>query len=971
MKPNSIKTLILVFALVFTMKAQAQKGWEMKPVTIQSRWAKDVSPDNALKEYPRPQMVRGNWTNLNGLWDYTITAKNAAKPSTYEGQILVPYPLESALSGVKKELKPNQNLWYKRTFIKPETKSGDKIKLNFGAVDYEATVFINGQQVGKHEGGYTEFVLDITPAIKAGENEMVVKVFDPTGEGVGPHGKQVLNPANIYYTPTSGIWQTVWMEVVPVASISSLYMTPDIDKGLLNIAANGAAGYTVEVSALADGKVISTVKGATGANLQLPVKNAKLWSPANPYLYDLTIKLKKGNTIIDEVKSYFGMRKTSVAKDSKGIDRIMLNNKPYYNLGTLDQGFWPEGLYTAPTDEALAFDIKAIKAMGFNTIRKHIKVEPARWYYHADKLGMLVWQDMVNPNQGLPEGSKEAFEKGSKEILKQLHNYPSITTWVLFNEKWGQYDQERLTKWIKTTDPSRIVNGHSGELLYVNEQLRSPAPNAYVAADMTDVHSYPDPMNSIKQDGKAQVCGEFGGIGVFIPDHQWLAGSAWGYIQEKPAALKAKYTIMNQHLKLLEADGMSGSIYTQPFDVEGEQNGLMTYDREVVKIPFAELRKIHSHLNPDLQDQEISRRYASLEMRGANGVTAKDADLTEPAQIYSAMLQQYIDGKRDAAFLKKMAMMATQAGDKPGAVLAGNAYIATLKAPLSAEDVQSVAQFAKSTKDAGFKFMVENPAAFKKVLGERQYTVNMMNMIFKGDMEPMLADPAKIDWKAIEAKIKPYGAPADEILLRAKTVHFYNTQDWGNYVATAPAYLSKYGNNISEQERGMFQGAVDQHKGASGNVIDELSKAVAVAPKSTTDTDDIKQKDKVIADAIINPLVDAAKAEDKVPDWQAIAAAVTQKHDAVTADRTVTRAKLFYYYGKDWKAFATAIVNYTEKFEDKNNLPTMLNNANFVLEHSADKAELSKALDWAKMLTEKAPDNEDYKKTYAALKEKL
>ena len=373
-------------------------------------------------------MVREKWTNLNGLWDYAITAKNAVKPSAYDGQILVPYPLESALSGVKKSLKPNQNLWYKRTIIKPETKTGDKVKLNFGAVDYEATVFVNGQQVGKHEGGYTEFSLDITPALKDGNNEVVVKVFDPTGEGVGPHGKQVLKPENIYYTPTSGIWQTVWMEVVPGASISSLYMTPDIDKGILNIAANGTAGYTVEINALAEGKVVSTIKGATGTNLLLPVKNAKLWSPANPYLYDLVVKLKKGNTVVDEVKSYFGMRKTSVAKDSKGIDRIMLNNKPYYNLGTLDQGFWPEGLYTAPTDEALAFDIKAIKAMGFNTIRKHIKVEPARWYYQADKLGMLVWQDMVNPNQGLPEGSKEAFESGSKEILKQLHNYPSITT---------------------------------------------------------------------------------------------------------------------------------------------------------------------------------------------------------------------------------------------------------------------------------------------------------------------------------------------------------------------------------------------------------------------------------------------------------------------------------------------------------------------------------------------------------------
>ena len=946
MKPNSIKTLILVLTLVFTMKAQAQKGWEMKPVTIQSRWAKDVSPENALKEYPRPQMARGNWTNLNGLWDYAITAKNAAKPLTYEGQILVPYPLESALSGVKRELKPNQNLWYKRTFKKPETKSGDKIKLNFGAVDYEATVFINGQQVGKHEGGYTEFVLDITPAIKTGENEMVVKVFDPTGEGVGPHGKQVLNPANIYYTPTSGIWQTVWMEVVPAASISSLYMTPDIDKGLLNIAANGAAGYTVEVSALADGKVISTVKGATGVNLQLPVKNAKLWSPASPYLYDLTVKLKKGNTVIDEVKSYFGMRKTSVAKDSKGIDRIMLNNKPYYNLGTLDQGFWPEGLYTAPTDEALAFDIKAIKAMGFNTIRKHIKVEPARWYYHADKLGMLVWQDMVNPNQGLPEGSKEAFEKGSKEILLQLHNYPSITTWVLFNEKWGQYDQERLTKWIKTTDPSRIVNGHSGELLYVNEQLRSPAPNAYVAAHMTDVHAYPDPMNSLKQDGKAQVCGEFGGIGVFIPDHQWLAGSAWGYIQEKPAALKAKYTIMNQHLKLFEADGMSGSIYTQPFDVEGEQNGLMTYDREVVKVPFAELRKIHSQLNPD--------------MGTIPDVTAKDADLTEPAQTYSTMLQQYIDGKRDAAFLKKMAMMAGQTGDKAGSARFGAEYVAMLKEPYSAEDIAFMEGITKKVSDKGFAVLMDRAKT------DRAVYVKAMNIIYADVIASSVPTPqAKPDWAEVEAKVKPYGAPGEEMFLRAKTVHAYNQQDWKTFVEAGEPYLKKYGKNLTEQDRNSFQGAIDKQKGGSSDAV------ATTGTQGTNPVQDIKVLDDKVKAELIDAVVSKAREGGNTPDWVALTVAITAKYDALTADRNVTRAKLFFYYSKDWKAFASAIVNYTEKYEDPANLSTINTNANFVLEHSTDKEELGKALAWSKKLVEKEPDNEDYKKTYAALKEKL
>jgi hypothetical protein len=780
------------------------QDWKIQPVAIQSRWAKDVSPTNALKEYPRPQMVRANWTNLNGLWDYAITAKDVAKPVSYEGRILVPYPLESALSGVKKALLPSQNLWYKRVFDRPKLKAGEKVKLNFGAVDWQATVFINGTQVGEHTGGYTEFSFDITAALKEGRNEVVVKVFDPTDQGIGPHGKQVLNPANIYYTPTSGIWQTVWMEVVPAENIEQLVMTPDIDKGVLRLTGTFPAGYAVEATALDGGVVVGKMTGNAGTELVIPVKNAKLWSPGSPFLYDVVVRIKKGNAVEDEVRSYFGMRKISVSKDDKGLDRIMLNNKPYYNLGTLDQGFWPEGLYTAPTDEALAFDIKAIKAMGFNTIRKHIKVEPARWYYHADKLGMLVWQDMVNPNQGLPEGSKKEFEYESFEILKQLHNYPSITTWVLFNEKWGQYDQERLTKWIKETDPSRILNGHSGELLYVNEQLRSPSPNAYVAADMTDVHAYPDPMNSIKQDGKAQVCGEFGGIGVFIPDHQWLTGSAWGYIQEKPAALKAKYTIMQQHLELFRNEGMSGSIYTQPFDVEGEQNGLMTYDREVVKIPFAELRKIHSRLNPDV--------LLPSWLANVGGLTAKDADLTEPGVLYSAMLSQYIAGKRDAAFLKKMAMMATQAGDKPGAVLAGTAYIGTLKSPLSEDDINSVVQFTRSTKDAGFMTMVSDSVAFKKVLGDRKYTTSMMNMIFKGDMEPVLNASESPDWNAIEASVKKYGAPGEEILLRAKTVAFYNGQKWPEYVAAARVYLDKYGKNISEQERSMFAKAIADHK---------------------------------------------------------------------------------------------------------------------------------------------------------------
>jgi hypothetical protein len=788
--------LLSVISAPEGLRAQSDpNNWKMQPVTIQSRWAKEVSPANALKEYPRPQMVRATWTNLNGLWDYAITGTGASQPATWEGQILVPYPIESALSGVKKSLLPSQNLWYKRSFTKPVLKAGEKVKLNFGAVDYEATVFVNGTQVGKHEGGYTEFSFDITASLKDGNNEIVVKVFDPSGEGVGPHGKQVLKPENIYYTPTSGIWQTVWLEVVPEVHVEGLVITPDIDKGVLNlvVSSNSNKGkFTAMVTS--EPGVLKQVQGDVGVSIAIPIKNAKLWSPSSPYLYGLEVKL--GN---DVVKSYFGMRKIGVAQDSKGVDRIMLNNKPYFNLGTLDQGFWPEGLYTAPTDEALAFDIKAIKAMGFNTIRKHIKLEPARWYYHADKLGMLVWQDMVNPNQGLPEGSKEAFEKGAKETMAQLHNYPSITTWVLFNEAWGQYDQERLTKWMKATDPSRIVNGHSGELLYVNEQLRAPRTNPYVAADMTDVHAYPDPMNSLKQTGKAQVVGEFGGIGVFIPNHQWNPGSQWGYVQEKPTGLKAKYTIMNQHLKLYEAEGMSGSIYTQPFDVESEQNGLMTYDREVVKIPFAELRKIHSQLNPDVNGASW--------MKGLEKVRAQDADLTEPGQVYSSRLQQFIEGRKEPAFLKELLMLAGQVGDKAGSARFGAEYLAGLKEPYSADDLAFIDGMTRKVTDKGFALLLDRAKA------DRTAYVKAMNIVFADVIQGYVptAD-AKPDWAEIESKVKAFGAPGEEMFLRAKTIHTINQQDWEQYKPTAKAYLEKYGANIPENEKQALQKAIDEHK---------------------------------------------------------------------------------------------------------------------------------------------------------------
>lgn len=644
-----IVTGILCHSFFFPAISQTSSN----PVAIRlaTRWTKEVSPANALKEYPRPQLVRKDWTNLNGLWDYVITDKDAAAPEKYDGQILVPYPLESGLSGVQKRITEKQDLWYHKTFTY-QPHAAARTLLHFGAVDNEATVFVNGTEVGHHAGGYTEFSFDITDALKKGENDITVKAFDPTDKGVYPHGKQVTNPADIYYTPSSGIWQTVWLETVPVHYISKLKLTPDIDKGELNITVTAPDGFTVQAIALDGSNIAGSVKGKSNTLLSLPVKNAKLWSPDQPFLYDLQVKLVKGGRVVDEVTSYFGMRKVSVGKDDKGFYRIFLNNRYMFNLGTLDQGFWPDGLYTAPTDEALRFDIEAIKAMGFNTIRKHIKVEPARWYYHADKLGMLVWQDFVNPHQSLPEGAKEAFEKQLDETMQQLHNHPSITTWVLFNEKWGQYDQRRLTEYVRKKDPSRLLNAHSGELLWVNERLRSPSPDAWVSSEIGDVHSYPDPMNAPAKEGRVQILGEFGGIGVFIPDHQWLSNKSWGYVQVTPAQLLGKYTIMNQHLQLLEQEGLAGSIYTQPFDVEGEENGIITYDREVIKMPLQELQKVHTYLVPTGGNLPV--------------IAIQNADTTDPGLQYSRLLQQYIDGRRELSLLRKLLMMASQVGDRNG-----------------------------------------------------------------------------------------------------------------------------------------------------------------------------------------------------------------------------------------------------------------------------------------------------------------
>lgn len=600
MKPFKSTLLFVTLCLPCFQIALATGGgdwfsgrWSMQPVPVQTRWAAEVSPDNVLPEYPRPQMVRSQWQNLNGLWEYAITRWDEDMPLQFDGEILVPFPIESALSGVQRALLPTQRLWYKRTIKKPDTRGGKRVLLHFGAVDWRAAVFLNGKLLGRHMGGYQHFSFDITASLQEGNNELVVSVLDPSNLGPNPCGKQTLRPRKILYTAVSGIWQTVWMETVPPTYITDIFMTPDIDANCLNLRANTSdtAGSVIEATAYAGTQAIAHIAGPANRMLDLGLPFAHLWSPADPFLYHLTIRLRRHGQVVDSVSSYFGMRKIAVQKDSAGMPRLFLNNKYTFQLGVLDQGYWPEGLYTAPTDSALAFDIRMMKAMGFNTIRKHVKLEPDRWYYHADRLGMLVWQDMV-PCADEDFYSTSQFEQENNENLHQLHNFPSIVMWILFNEGWGKYDQQRLTEWMKQADPSRIINGHSGENLDVYSD--TPLRERWISSDVADVHYYPGPYIPPALPGKARVLGEWGGVRVITPGHQWAPKTGWGYVEVSATRFAERYKYMIGRLKLYEKQGLSAAIYTQPYDVESEENGFMTYDRKVLKISVEEMRQVNT-----------------------------------------------------------------------------------------------------------------------------------------------------------------------------------------------------------------------------------------------------------------------------------------------------------------------------------------------------------------------------------------
>ncbi|HMC27058.1 MAG TPA: glycoside hydrolase family 2 TIM barrel-domain containing protein [Verrucomicrobiae bacterium] len=552
-----------------------------------TRWAKDVKPYDTLREYPRPQLVRDQWMNLNGLWDFAIGPKGGPKPATFPRQILVPFPAESALSGVMTKITEKDQLWYRRFLDIPSDWFGH-ILLHFGAVDFETTVWVNGQQVGQHRGGYDPFSFDITDKLRqGGGNDIVVSVWDPTDASPNSRGKQVRKPdQGIFYTATSGIWQTVWLEPVPVASIASVKVTPDVDgsRFLISVALRGAPAdnFYLEATAVGeDGRQAGRVSGRAANELSLAIQNPRLWTPEAPFLYDLKIALRTQTSKFDEVRSYSGLRKVALGSD-KGVTRIFLNNKPFFMLGPLDQGFWPDGLYTAPTDEALRSDIETTKQLGFNMARKHVKVEPDRWYYWCDKLGLLVWQDMpsgdkfISPTQ--PDiirtaDSASQFETELKALIQTHYNHPSIVMWVVFNEGWGQYDTPRVTKMAKELDPTRLVNNASG---WADRKV----------GDVNDMHRYPGPGSPNPEDKRAAVLGEFGGLGFKIDGHTW-AGRTWGYRgMESIDKLTRQYTkLLRGVYRLKDSPGLSAAVYTQTTDVEYEGNGLMTYDREVIKMP--------------------------------------------------------------------------------------------------------------------------------------------------------------------------------------------------------------------------------------------------------------------------------------------------------------------------------------------------------------------------------------------------
>ncbi len=566
--------LLLLLALLASPAIPARQA-EWKPATapLMTRWAKEVAPERVLPEYPRPQLVRRDWLNLNGVWQFSPATANEPAPTGRDlpERILVPFPVESALSGV---MKPAERVWYRRTFTVPETWRGRRTILQFGAVDWEATVHVNGRRLGEHRGGYDPFSFDVTEALRPeGPQELVVGVFDPSDRGDQPRGKQVLKPEGIYYTPSTGIWQTVWLEPVAADHVADLQLAPDVARNRLRLrvtAVGDARDCTVDADASEGQREVGRAEGKPGEWIDLPIPRPRLWSPTDPFLYDLKVRLRRQGVRTDSIDSYFGMRTITLGNEA-GANRLLLNGKPLFQMGILDQGFWPDGLYTAPTDAALRYDLEQERRLGFNMVRKHVKVEPRRWYYWADRMGLLVWQDMPSGNNKTPE-SRRQFELELRRMIENLRNHPSVVMWVVFNEGWGQYDTERLTRWVEEFDSDRLVNNASG---WTDTKV----------GDVIDVHNYPNPRSPAPEAARAAVLGEFGGLGLGVDGHTWT-NKNWAYQGTTSSDhLTSRYeALLRRVWGFQEKPGLSAAVYTQTTDVETEINGLLTYDRAVMKV---------------------------------------------------------------------------------------------------------------------------------------------------------------------------------------------------------------------------------------------------------------------------------------------------------------------------------------------------------------------------------------------------
>jgi len=563
-----------LFALLAAMTAAGPTHAQVPQgaSTLRTRWAAEVDPAHVLPEYPRPQLRRERWTNLNGVWEYAIADSGAGRPAAFDGTILVPFPVESQLSGVTRAVTPEQRLWYRRTFDLGRRVVGERWLLHFGAVDWEAQVWVNGQLLGTHRGGYDPFTFDVTDAfVPGGTQEVVLAVWDPTNRGQQPRGKQVLEPHGILYTAVTGIWQTVWLEPVPAARIEALRIVPSLARRTVTLdatAVGAAEGEALTVRAFADGAPVAVARGEAGTPLSLTIARPRAWSPDDPFLYGLEVSLASGDT----VRSYFGMRDIAVGPDSKGAIRLLLNGKPLFQYGLLDQGWWPDGLYTAPTERALRYDLEVTRRLGFNMIRKHVKVEPERWYFLADSLGILVWQDMPSGNNE-DVAAREQFARELQRMVRARESHPSIVLWVPFNEGWGQHDTEMYVAMLHELDPSRPVNNASG---WTDREV----------GEISDVHRYPGPGMPEPDGRRAPVLGEFGGLGLPLPGHTWVEEGNWGYRGFQTLEdLRAAYRALIHQLRPLIGEGLAAAVYTQTTDVEIEVNGIMTYDRAVVKLP--------------------------------------------------------------------------------------------------------------------------------------------------------------------------------------------------------------------------------------------------------------------------------------------------------------------------------------------------------------------------------------------------